>query len=250
MKYYIGGPVVYGLDYHDAEYHEQERCGFDDPRGCYVDYLEGVNGHDCVTTLGDIPQDSMLVKSTSEVCDKRFFDPRNLMGSDAGFDHQHTQIGRISKRRPDKRKGAKGKNGRIKRCHVHEPRNGYEEIETRPTHGMQYLLMGDSSRSLVCATFRGEKKRSRRKQHNVCSAKLSKYITANAKHLDGHEDFTGPKTLAQIKEEKCRSKSSFSHPTVRVSHGRSFSNDFEGPKSLSELLEAKGRTSVDKGIMM
>ncbi|RCV16010.1 hypothetical protein SETIT_3G102900v2 [Setaria italica] len=240
VENYIGDPVVYGLDYHNAEYQEQGLSDFE--RGCY---LEGVHGHSCLTTLRHIPHiRSDHVNSNSEEHGKKFFNPRSLMGSRADFDHQNTQIGHISKQRPERRRSAKGKNGRTKRHRTHEPRNGSEEIEQRPTHDMHNSLMGDCSRSLVCATFRGQKKKSRRKQHHAHSARSSNYTNANAKHIDDPENFTGPKSLAQIKEEKCRSRPSFSHPTVHVAHGRSFSNDFEGPKSLSELLKAKGRTPV------
>ncbi|RLM98160.1 zinc finger CCCH domain-containing protein 34-like [Panicum miliaceum] len=95
-----------------------------------------------------------------------------------------------------------------------------EEIEQRPTHHMQNSLMGDCSHSLVCATFRGQKKKSRRKQQHARSARSSNYTNANANHLNSPEDFKGPKSLAQIKEEKCRSRSSISHPTVHVAHRR------------------------------
>jgi hypothetical protein len=240
---YIGDPVVYGLDYHDAEYQEQELGDFE--RGCYLSYLEGVQGHGCFTALGHIPHiRSDHVTSSSEEHGKKFFNPRSLMGSHADFDHQNTQIEHISKKRPERRRSAKGKNGRTKRYRTREPMNGSEEIEQRPTHDMHNLLMGDRSRSLVCATFRGQKKKSRRKQHHTRSARSSNYTNANAKHVDDPENFIGPKSLAQIKEEKCRSRPSFSHPAVHVTHGRSSSNDFEGPKSLSELLKAKGRTPV------
>ncbi|KAJ1261957.1 hypothetical protein BS78_09G069000 [Paspalum vaginatum] len=247
VKYHIGDSIVYGLDYHDAEYLEQGFHGFE--HGCYLDYLEGVQGHDCVPTLGHIPHINRinLVNPSCEEQDKIFFDPRSLMGSHAGFDHQNTQIEHISKQRPKRRRGSKGNN--IKRFRIHEARNCSEENETRQTHHRQNLLIGDCSQSLVCATFRGKKKGSR-KQCHVRSARSSKYSTANVKHLDDPEDFIGPKTLAQIKEDKCRSKFSFGHPTVQMPHGRSSSNDFEGPKSLSELLKAKGTTSVDKGIML
>ncbi|OEL26538.1 Zinc finger CCCH domain-containing protein 34 [Dichanthelium oligosanthes] len=241
MKHYIGDTVVYGLDYHDAEYQEQGLSDFE--RGCYLNYPEGAQGHGFFTTLGHIPHSRIdLVKSTSEEHGDRFFDSSSLMGPHADFDHQNTQIERISKQRPERRRRAKGKNGHTKRCRILEPRNGSEDIEKRPTHHMQNSLMGDFSGSLVCATSSGQKKKSRRKQHHARSARSSNYTNANAKHLDNSEDFTGPKSLAQIKEEKCRSRSSFSHPTVHVAHGRSSSNDFEGPKSLSELLKAKGRT--------
>ena len=240
-KHYTGDPIVCGLDYHDAEYQEQGLSDFE--QGCYLNYLEGVQGHDCFTTLGHIPCSRLdLVKSTSEGHGKRFFDLRSLMGSRADFDHQNTQIGHISKQRPERRRSAKGKNGRTKRCRIQESRNGSEETEQRPTQRMQNSLMGDCSRSLVCATIRGQKKKSKRKQQHAHPARSSNYTNANAKHFDGPEDFMGPKSLAQIKEEKCRSRSSISHPTVRVAHGKSFSNDFAGPKSLSELLKAKGRT--------
>ncbi|WVZ96750.1 hypothetical protein U9M48_042351 [Paspalum notatum var. saurae] len=247
VKYRIGDSIGYGLDYHDAEYMEQGLHGFE--HGCYLDYLEGVQGHDCVTTFGHIAHNNRI-NPTNPSCedqDKLFFDPRSLMGSHAGFDHQITQIENISKRRPKRRRGSKSNN--IKRFRIHEARNCSEGNETRQSHHMQNSSIGDCSRSLVCATFRGKKKSSRKPCH-FRSARSSKYSTANVKNLDDPEDFTGPKTLAQIKEEKCRSKFSFGNPTVQRSHGRSSSNDFEGPKSLSELLKAKERTYVDKGIML
>ncbi|CAL4902703.1 unnamed protein product [Urochloa decumbens] len=243
VNHYIGDPVAYGLDYHDAEYQELGLHNFE--HGCYLNYRDGVQAYEHSTCLGHIARSRLdLVESASEEHGKRFFDPRSLMGSRADFDHQNTQIGHISKQRPERRRSAKGKNGRTKRCRINEPMNGSEEFEQRPTHHMQNSLMGDCSHSLVCATSRGQKKKSRRKQHHARSARSSNDTNTNtkAKHLDDPEYFTGPKTLAQIKEEKCISKSSFSHPTVHVAHGGKSSNDFEGPKSLSELLKAKGRT--------
>nr|CAB3460388.1 unnamed protein product [Digitaria exilis] len=241
VKHHIGDPVVYGLDYHDSEYQEQ---GFSDfERGCYPNYLEGVQGHDYVTTFGHIPHSRLdLVKSTSKEHGKNVLDPISLMALRADFDNQNTQTGDISKQRSERRRNAKGKNGRTKRRHVHEARNGSKKIEQRPTQHMQNSLIGDCYGSLVSATLKGQKKKSRRKQHHDCSAGSSNYTNANAMHLDHPGDFIGPKSLAQIKEEKCRSRPSFSHSTVHVAHGRPSSNDFEGPKSLSEILKAKGRT--------
>jgi zinc finger CCCH domain-containing protein 11 len=97
--------------------------------------------------------------------------------------------------------------------------------------------MEEYSQPTVSATFREQKKRNRRKQHHRHHAKSTER-TANVKH---REDFTGPKTLAQIKGEKDRSKLS-SQPNAYMTNGRSFSNDFQGPKSLSELVKAKGMT--------
>nr|CAB3464110.1 unnamed protein product [Digitaria exilis] len=241
VKHYIGDPVVCGLDYHDAEYQEQ---GFSDfERGCYLNYLEEVLGHDYVTTFGYIPHSRLdLVKPTSEERGKNVLDPISLMALHADFDNQNTQIGDISKQRSEGRRNAKGKNGRTKRRRVHEAKNGSKKTEQRPTQHMQNSLIGDCYGSLVSATLKGQKKKSRRKQHRACSAGSSNYTNANAKHLDHPEDFIGPKSLAQIKEEKCRSRPSFSHSTAHVAHGRPSSNDFEGPKSLSEILKAKGRT--------
>ncbi|CAL5096827.1 unnamed protein product [Urochloa decumbens] len=242
VNHYIGDPVAYGLDYHDAEYQELGLHNFE--HGCYLNYLDGVQAYEHSNCLGHIARSRLdLVESTSEEHGKRIFDPRSLMGSHADFDHQNTQIGHISKQRPERR-SAKGKNRRTKRCRINEPMNGSEEFEQKPTHHMQNSLMGDCSRSLVCTTSREQKKKSRRKQHHARSARSSNDTNTNtkAKHLDDPEYFTGPKSLAQIKEEKCRSKSSFSHPAVHVAHGGKSSNDFEGPKSLSELLKAKDRT--------
>jgi zinc finger CCCH domain-containing protein 11 len=100
--------------------------------------------------------------------------------------------------------------------------------------------MEEYSQPSVSATFREQKKRNRRNQHCRHHAKSAER-TANVKHQDSREDFTGPKTLAQIKGEKDRSKPS-SQTNAYMTNGRSFSNDFEGPKSLSELLKAKDMT--------
>lgn len=247
LKHHVGDSIGYSLDYHDAEYNEQGLHGFE--HGSFLNYFEGFQGHGCMTTSGHILHNTTnLVNPSCEEHVPIFFNPRSLMGSHAGSDNQNSQIRHISMRPPERR-GAKGNDGRIKRCRIREGRNAYEQTDTRPTHDMQNSLTGDCSRPFACATFRGQKKKSRKKQRHVRSARPSKYSTANVKHLDPRE-FIGPKTLAQIKEEKCRSKSSASHPAAHMPHGRSSSNDFEGPKSLSELLKVKGRTSVDKGIML
>ncbi|KAL6897892.1 hypothetical protein ACP4OV_006851 [Aristida adscensionis] len=247
VKYDDGGDSVgYGLDYLHSECYEQGIYDFDS--SCYavssfnLDHLAGFNEHDSVITLGHIPQNGInLAKSTFEEYGRSFISPKSFISSmaDAGFDNQHPQIGCNSKRRLENRKGAKGKHGRIKRCRGLEPRNGPQEIES--TLHRQYSLIDQSD---ACATFKGQKKKSRRNQH-VRHAKLAEPTKTNEKHLDHPKDFSRPKTLAQIKEEKYSSKSN-SHPNVHMHDGRSFSGDFEGPKSLSELLKAKGRTSVGK----
>ncbi|GAB2300360.1 hypothetical protein Dimus_034401 [Dionaea muscipula] len=69
------------------------------------------------------------------------------------------------------------------------------------------------------------------KQHEICSTtNLIRRKPTTDKGNKGREDsnFTGPKTLAQIKEERSKGKG----------------GDFEGPKSLSELLREKTATSV------
>ncbi|KAJ0977796.1 hypothetical protein J5N97_013270 [Dioscorea zingiberensis] len=56
-------------------------------------------------------------------------------------------------------------------------------------------------------------------------------------------DFTGPKTLAQIREEKTRAQSIDSHSGDQCipCNRRVVSDDFEGPKPLTELLKEKKR---------
>ncbi|GJM94757.1 hypothetical protein PR202_ga11433 [Eleusine coracana subsp. coracana] len=232
--------VGYDLDYLDPECYEQEFFGFDS--ACHSVnsfYLDRFKEHDTVTTLGHMPLNSINPeKSLFEEYDRRFIDPRNFFSSMADVDHQYSEIGHGSKGRPENRKGAKGRNSRIKRRRGFEPSIGSEEIESKSTRQRQYSLIGECSRPAAHATSREPKKRSRRKQHHCHHAKSAER-TANGKHQDYTEDFTGPKTLAQIKEEKCKSKPS-SQRNVYTPHGRSFSNDFEGPKSLSELLKAKG----------
>ncbi|KAG8067328.1 hypothetical protein GUJ93_ZPchr0005g14921 [Zizania palustris] len=235
-EYDVGDPVQYDMYYHDSEYYnyEQEWCAFDDRHGCaYLGHTVGVQEHESEITLGHIPQ---TIEVTSDGYDRRFFDSRKFTSSvaDTGFVHQHTQFRHISKRKPENRKGAKGKKDCIKRSLSLEPKNGPQQIESTSTHHKNSCLMGECPRPAVRSTFR-QKKRRRGKQCHVPSARSSEHPAA---------DFTVPKTLAQIKEKKCKSNSSFSHPTSCIP--RSFTDNFEGPKSLSELLKTKGRTFVGK----
>ncbi|KAL6607754.1 hypothetical protein ACP70R_040817 [Stipagrostis hirtigluma subsp. patula] len=242
VKYDGGDSIGYGPDYLDSEFCEQGFYSFDPScypvSSFYLDHPGGFEDHDSVTTWGHISHGRInLAKSSLE-------DPSNFISSmgDAGFDHQYTQTGRNSKRRRENRKGFKGKNNRIKRGHCLEPSIVSQEIESRSIRHRRYSFMGDCSLPADCATFKGQKKKSRRTQKHVGCAKLAGHAKANAESPDHRKDFSGPKTLAQIKEEKSRSKSN-SHSNVHMPDGRSFSGDFEGPKSLNELLKAKGRTS-------
>uniref|UniRef100_A0ACD5TKX8 Uncharacterized protein n=1 Tax=Avena sativa TaxID=4498 RepID=A0ACD5TKX8_AVESA len=228
-KHNIGGPVCYDLDYYDSQYYGQAFCGFDDQHGyLYLSRLEGVQDHDTGTTLGHVPHNSRnIVRSSSDEYGKRFFNSRNFISSaDVVFPRQHTETRHSSKRRLEKRKGAKGRKGRTKR---------HRGLQPIFTHCRQDSLMEDCPQSVVCATFRGQKKKRRGKQYNAIAARSFENPAA---------DFTGPKTLAQIKEENCVSKSSSSHCAARMPHGTFFPNDFKGPKSLTELLKAKGRISI------
>ncbi|KAF6988524.1 hypothetical protein CFC21_006045 [Triticum aestivum] len=237
-KYDIGDPVCYDRDYYDSWYYGQAFCSFDDQHG-YLSHPEGVQDPDVETTLGHIPHNTRkLARPSSDEYDRMFFNS-SFIGSAADdvFPRQHTETRHTSKRRPEKRKGAKSRKGRTKRRRGLEPASGFQGIESRSTHYRQEFLMEECAQSVVCATFRGQKKKRRGKQHNVISARSSEHPTT---------DFTGPKTLAQIKEENCVSKSRFSHSAARMPHGGSFSNDFEGPKSLTELLKAKDRISISQ----
>ncbi|XP_052156919.1 zinc finger CCCH domain-containing protein 34 [Oryza glaberrima] len=239
-EYGIRDPVLYDMYYHDPEYYnyEPEFCGLDDRQGyLYLCQPNGAHEHESEITLGHLlPQNTEV---TSDEFDRRFFNPRNFTSSvaDTNFVHQHTQIRHISKRRPENRKGAKGKKDCIKRSRCLEPKNSTQQIESMPTRQRKDYLMGECPQPANHATFRGRRKKNRGKQQHVLSAKSSEHPTA---------DFTGPKTLAQIKEEKCKSNSSFSHSTACTPNVRSFSDDFEGPKSLTELLMTKSRSSVGK----
>lgn len=229
VKYDIGDPVCYDRDFYNSQYDGQAFCSFDDQHG-YLSHFEGVQDQDIETNLGHTPHSRRkLAWSTSDEYDSPFFNSGNFMSAaaDAVFSCQHTEIRNISKIRPEKRKGAKSRKGRTKRRRSLQCVSGSQDTESRSTQDPQ---------SVVYATFRGQKKKRRGKQHNAISARPSEHPTTN---------FTGPKTLAQIKEENCISKSSFGHSATRVPHGGSFSNDFEGPKSLTELLKAKGRISIN-----
>ncbi|KAM0853549.1 hypothetical protein ACQ4PT_050998 [Festuca glaucescens] len=238
-KYDFGDPVCYDQDYYDSQCYGQAFCGFDDQHGYfYLSHLEGVQDHDTETILGHVPHNGRnLARSSSDEYGKRFFSSRNFISSapDVVFPRQRTETRHSSKKRPEKRKGAKGRKRCTKRQRGLQPVNDSQEIESRFTHRRQDSLMEECPQPVLCATFRGQKKKLRGKQHNIISASSSEHPTA---------DVTGPKTLAQIKEENCVSKSSFSHCAARMPHGRSISNDFKGPKSLPELLKAKGRISI------
>lgn len=238
-KYDIVDPVCYDRDYYDSWYYGQAFCSFDDQHG-YLSHPEGVQDPDGETTLGHIAHNTRkLVRPDSDEYDRTFFNSRIFISSaaDGVFPRQHTDTKHTSKRRPEKTKGAKSRKGRTKRRRGLEPVSGFQGIESRSTHYRQESLMEECPQSVVSATFRGQKKKRRGKQHNVISARSSEHPAT---------DFTGPKTLAQIKEENCISKSRFSHSAARMPHGGSFSNDFEGPKSLTELLKAKGRISISQ----
>ncbi|XP_047094469.1 zinc finger CCCH domain-containing protein 34-like [Lolium rigidum] len=239
VKYDFGDPACYDQDYYDSQCYGQAFCGFDNQHSyLYFSHLEGVQDHDTETTSGHVPHNGRnLVRSSSDEYGKRFFNSRNFISSaaDVAFSHQHIETRHSSKRRLEKRNGAKGRKRRTKRQRGLQPVNDSQETESRFTQRRQDFLMEECPQSVVCATFRGQKKKLRGKQHNIISARSSEHPTA---------DFTGPKTLAQIKEENSVSKSSFSHCVARMPHGRSFSNDFEGPKSLAELLKTKGGISI------
>ncbi|KAM0853552.1 hypothetical protein ACQ4PT_050999 [Festuca glaucescens] len=213
-KYDFGDPVCYDQDYYDSQCYGQAFCGFDDQHGyLYLSHLEGVQDHDTETTLGHVPHNGRnLARSSSDEYGKRFFSSRNFISSapDVVFSRQHTETRHSSKRRPEKRKGAKGRKRRTKRQRGLQPVNDSQEIESKFTHRRQDSLMEECPQSVLCATFSGQKKKLRGKQHNIVSASSSEHPTA---------DFTGPKTLAQIKEENCVSKSSFSHCAARMPHG-------------------------------
>ncbi|KQK07262.1 hypothetical protein BRADI_2g34167v3 [Brachypodium distachyon] len=220
-KYDIGVPNCYDQDYYDSLYYGQAFGGFDGQDGYfYLGDLEGVQEHDIGTTLGHIPSNRVkLVGSASDEYDKRFLKPRNFTSSteDVAFAREHTKTRYTSKRRRENRKGTKGRKGRRKRRCGLEPVVSSQEIESRSSHRKQDSLMEECPQPIVCATFRGLKKGSRGKQRHVLSARDSEHPRT---------DFTGPKTLSQIKEEKCISKSSFSPSAARMPHERSFSYDF------------------------
>ncbi|XP_022755116.1 zinc finger CCCH domain-containing protein 34-like [Durio zibethinus] len=81
-----------------------------------------------------------------------------------------------------------------------------------------------------------EKRLPRRK--SVSSEVSRNLISRERKSTDASTAFTGPKTLAQIREEK--RKTDENGGKMRHS-GRTASADFQCPKSLSEILKDKGR---------
>lgn len=81
-----------------------------------------------------------------------------------------------------------------------------------------------------------EKRLSRRK--SVSSEVSSNPIYRERKSTQASDAFTGPKTLAQIREEKRKTKEN----SGKMRHSSiSASADFQGPKPLSEILKDKGR---------
>uniref|UniRef100_A0A0D9WDD0 C3H1-type domain-containing protein n=1 Tax=Leersia perrieri TaxID=77586 RepID=A0A0D9WDD0_9ORYZ len=230
-EYGIRDPVLYNMYYHDPEYYNYDRQAY-----LYLGHPHGAQEHGSEITLGHILPQSTEVISAEH---RKFFNPINCTSSaaDTGFPQQHTKIRQISKRRREKRKGAKGKKDCVKRRRCLEPKIGIQRIESTSSHQRKDYLMGECPPPAARTSFRGQKKKSRGKQRRVLSASSSGHSIA---------DFTGPKTLAQIKEEKCKFNSSFSHSTARTHNVRSFSDDFEGPKSLTELLMTKSRPSIGK----
>ncbi|KAH7681734.1 CCCH zinc finger domain-containing protein [Dioscorea alata] len=86
--------------------------------------------------------------------------------------------------------------------------------------------------------------RRRMKAPSAFSSKnLKASVSKESRDACSPADFTGPKTLAQIREEKTRMQSPGSHlgDPGTPHHGRIASVDFEGPKPLTELLKEKKR---------
>ncbi|KAM0944882.1 putative transcription factor C3H family [Dioscorea sansibarensis] len=75
------------------------------------------------------------------------------------------------------------------------------------------------------------------------SKNLKATMSKESRAACGPGDFTGPKTLAQIREEKTKTQSTGSHigDPCTPHRRRIASVDFEGPKPLTELLKEKKR---------
>ncbi|XP_022732390.1 zinc finger CCCH domain-containing protein 34-like [Durio zibethinus] len=86
-----------------------------------------------------------------------------------------------------------------------------------------------------------EKRLPRRK--SVSSEVSRNLISRERKSTDASTAFTGPKTLAQIKEEKRRTEENGGKMRHSI---RTTSADFQSPKPLSEILKDKGRLDIVK----
>ncbi|XP_057967194.1 zinc finger CCCH domain-containing protein 34-like [Malania oleifera] len=70
--------------------------------------------------------------------------------------------------------------------------------------------------------------------------------TRERRYTSESSSFTGPKSLAQIKEEKRKAMESGDCFGVRADPSRMSVADFQGPKPLSEILKEKGKLGLDE----
>lgn len=84
------------------------------------------------------------------------------------------------------------------------------------------------------------KERKLAKQKLPSSGVSKKRVPREKKSAQKSTTFTGPKTLAQIKEEKKKAEENRDHIGI-VRHVRRTRVDFQGPKPLNEILKEKGK---------
>nr|CAD1842947.1 unnamed protein product [Ananas comosus var. bracteatus] len=123
-------------------------------------------------------------------------------------------------------------------------------------HHRRRLILESPKIATILPLYPKQPRKKRRKKahrrrgtnHSSRSDKDIKLTSPLVKSAVVTADFSGPKTLAQIKEENGRGNSKGSGSAINIhQHSRShLSNDFDWPKPLNELLKGKKRPqSID-----
>ena len=128
------------------------------------------------------------------------------------------------------------------------------ESALNDSHGKGWSGYPQSTRHAQSRLREREYRRRNRKPQLVLSSEVlprsASRRTESSQIKSGAVTFSGPKTLAQIKEEKRRAReadgNSFESHTPQ-NFRRSRSIDFEGPKPLNELLKDKKRSGSSNG---
>ncbi|KAJ9163128.1 hypothetical protein P3X46_022830 [Hevea brasiliensis] len=85
------------------------------------------------------------------------------------------------------------------------------------------------------------------KRQFLSSEMPSKPVPRERKYTQSSAEFTGPKSLAQIKEEKKKAEENGEYTGKTGYSSRMVSADFEGPKPLSEILKYKRKMGIVEG---
>ncbi|EEF37903.1 zinc finger CCCH domain-containing protein 34 [Ricinus communis] len=243
--------VEYDHAYHDAE--------DDYGSGKYdnTDFADNVHIFDDVGNDSGLSRNSVtdsllsqkrkLVAMELSINDQRIVDLRDRLGKDRAI-HGHTVI-RSSRRHYSSHllghgQGRPGSNQRphgklvleVKSTAIEPHRKNGSQLYGGNDHG--WLRHSRSNRSRQ----RDKERRLARKQ-SLSSEVLRKPASKERKSSQASTQFTGPKTLAQIKEEKKKAEENGDYTGKTDNSSRMATADFESPKPLSEILKDKRRPS-------